>query len=187
MPCTRSSSRFAYLNKSASMTTNTVVAIPSVAAVAQWCGRNMRRRGAMAINASNAAMTTTASKLARCHVAAAEVQPQAELIERQRETDAVNDGQLIAHGFRRLPQEQVRADEGEQEDAVVQVMDVRAAQMKIDIRDAARHDEEDDDPGRDEGEEKGNENLTCATLSEDRLLAFRRTAPSAAAAPARPA
>ena len=41
---------------------------------------------------------------------------------------------------------------GEEEDAVVQVVDVRAADVQEQVRRPARHDQEDQDPGRDERE-----------------------------------
>jgi hypothetical protein len=73
-------------------------------------------------------------------IAAPEVEPEIELIERQRQTDPVHRGNASKDPSVRTRQQQVRADCRQQEDAVVQVMDMSAAQMQVEVRNAAGHD-----------------------------------------------
>src|SRR5437588_2217733 len=90
-------------------------------------------------------------------VATAEVQPHAELIEGQTHGQAVEQraDSLVAKVER--GEEENSGDGGEQEDAVVKMMDVGAAGVEKHIGHAACHDEDDDDARADEGEEKGDE------------------------------
>lgn len=71
-----------------------------------------------------------ASKLARRQYSFVQVQPHPELIEGERQSDAVGRSHQLADASGRLREEQPATDARQEEDAVVQAMDVGRADMR---------------------------------------------------------
>jgi len=82
------------------------------------------------------------------------VQPHAEFIERQRQPNAVDGRGDIDEFSLGLEKQEVCADSAEQENSVIQMVDMVAFDVQIQVGDGAGHDEDHQDPGRDEGHQK---------------------------------
>ncbi len=100
-------------------------------------------------------------------VGAAEMEPHSEFVEGEGETDAVGDGgggEFVALG---AGEDEVGAAEGEEEDAVVEVVDVGAGDVEEELRgEFSGHDVDDEDAGGDEGEEEGGEDDAGEVVGE---------------------
>lgn len=92
-------------------------------------------------------------------VAASQVDPHSELIECQRQADSIHEGGDPHCARTRRSQQEIRANGGQQEDAVVEMMDVRAAEMEVDVGNPARDDQEHEEPRRNEREEERREDV----------------------------
>jgi hypothetical protein len=90
-------------------------------------------------------------------VAAAEVQPHAEFIEGEAHGDAVEQGGEVGGAADGTAEDAVAGDGGEQEDAVVEMMDVGVLQEEIHVGHQLGHDEKDADARDEEGEEEADE------------------------------
>jgi hypothetical protein len=80
------------------------------------------------------------------------VQPHAKFVESQSHGDAIGHGGGAQAGCAAHAEQEVTAYGGQQEYAIVQVMDVGAVQKEIQIRHTPRHDEEHDGARQDERE-----------------------------------
>lgn len=104
-------------------------------------------------------------------VAPAEMEPHPELVEGQRHAEAVEERTELAQFIGRLRDEdEERAHGGENEDAVVQMVHVRPVLVQEEVRDAARHDENDEDPRGDEGKEEGEKDAPRQPAHRGRLV-----------------
>ena len=103
-------------------------------------------------------------------VAAAKMQPHAKLIEGKRHAEAVENGAEFAHCIGSVcVKNQESADGRKNEDAVVQVMNVRAVRVQEHVRDATRHDENDQYARGDESEKETEKHTPAQEADRERF------------------
>ena len=90
-------------------------------------------------------------------IAAAEVQPHAELIKGKREAEAVGHGAPPALAVADLEEKENSGDGAEKKDAVVEMVDMGLAHVEKEVGNHAAHDENHEEPRGDEGQQEGRE------------------------------
>src|SRR5207249_7424533 len=90
-------------------------------------------------------------------VIAVQVQPHAKLIERETQPDTVDHRRSRERGGGPRAKEEIGSYSSEQEDAVVQVMDVRIADMQVNVRHAVQRHQNADEARRSEGQQQAEE------------------------------
>ncbi len=88
-------------------------------------------------------------------VAAAKVQEHPELVERQAEADAIEQACEMEHFPRRPDEEGERPYHGQQDDAIIQVMDVSSIHMEVKLGNLIGRDQVDRQAGDAEGDQEG--------------------------------
>ena len=98
------------------------------------------------------------------------MQPHAKLIEGKRHAEAVENGADFAQRIRSVcDKNQESADSRKNEDAVVQMMNMRAVSVQKQVRDATRHDENDEHARGNEGKEKAEKHTPAQESDGERF------------------